>query len=230
MGVILEQSILCNTLCDNFLCFLNHNNHITKQLEKIFESRFLFTNNNNIFNFELNRHESDKTETITFRLKSSLINELKNEANSENITANSLVTKIISNHLQWERYERKVGLLPMTKPFLNEILQKLSEGDVIEIAKTIEKRQFLGIMSFIMDIKNVQDFIKILRSWLTVSWMQHTIDNKSDGNAIFKIQHDLGIKWSIYIKTLISELYLDIFKERIEISWSENNIFISFKK
>lgn len=178
----------------------------------------------------MNRDESNKTETITFRLKSSLINELKNEADSENITVNSLVTKIISNHLQWERYERKVGLLPMTKPFLNEVLQKLSEGDVVEIAKTIEKGHFLGIMSFIKDIKNVQDFIMILRSWLTVSWMQHTIDNKSDGNVIFKIQHDLGSKWSVYIKTLISELYLDIFKERLEINLSENNIFIFFKK
>lgn len=178
----------------------------------------------------MNRDESNKTETITFRLKSSLINELKNEADSENITVNSLVTKIISNHLQWERYERKVGLLPMTKPFLNEILQKLSEGDVVEIAKTIEKGHLLGIMSFIKDIKNVQDFIMILRSWLTVSWMQHTIDNKSDGKVIFKIQHDLGSKWSVYIKTLISELYLDIFKEILEINLSENNIFLFFKK
>lgn len=195
-----------------------------------YESRFLFNTDNNIGNLAMNRDESNKTETITFRLKSSLINELKNEADSENITINSLVTKIISNHLQWERYERKVGLLPMTKPFLNEILQKLSEGDVVEIAKTIEKGHFLGIMSFIKDIKNVQDFIMILRSWLTVSWMQHTIDNKSDGNVIFKIQHDLGSKWSVYIKTLISEIYLDIFKEILEINLSENNVFIFFKK
>ncbi|MDX1372294.1 MAG: hypothetical protein R3321_07475, partial [Nitrososphaeraceae archaeon] len=60
------------------------------------------------------KSDSQKSETITFRLKSNVIKDLKNESKLENITLNSLVQKILLNHLQWERYERKAGLLPMT--------------------------------------------------------------------------------------------------------------------
>ena len=62
-----------------------------------------------------------KTETIAFRLSSALIDELRRDAELEKVSLNAFVTKIFSNHIQWERYERKVGLLPMTKPFLKEV-------------------------------------------------------------------------------------------------------------
>ena len=160
----------------------------------------------------------DKTETITFRLKSSIINDLKNDAKIENIPLNSLVQKILLNHLQWERYERKAGLLPITKPFLKEMLKNLDERDIIEISHTIEKEHIIGIMKYIRDIRSTEEFIDILRSWLTVSWMQHTIEVKPDGTYLFIIQHDLGIKWSIYVRGLISELFLDVFKKNIKIN------------
>ena len=62
-----------------------------------------------------------KTETVTFRLQSFLIDELRMDAELEGISLNDYVAKIFSNHIQWERYERKVGLLPMTEAFLRRI-------------------------------------------------------------------------------------------------------------
>jgi len=54
-----------------------------------------------------------KSKTISFRLDSDLIEEIKNDAEHEKINVNALVSKILSNHILWERYERKLGLLPM---------------------------------------------------------------------------------------------------------------------
>lgn len=172
------------------------------------------------------KSDSQKTETITFRLKSNIIKDLKNESKLENITLNSLVQKILLNHLQWERYERKAGLLPMTKPFLIEMLKRLDENDIIQISQNIEKEHFRGIMTFINDVQSIENFIEVLRSWLTVSWMQHTIEVKNDGTFSFRIQHDLGIKWSLYIKGVISELFEDLFKKKIKISMNETTLSI----
>ncbi|MFB5599769.1 MAG: hypothetical protein ACE5SW_06020 [Nitrososphaeraceae archaeon] len=172
------------------------------------------------------KRDSEKTETITFRLKSYIIKDLKNESKMESITLNSLIQKILLNHLQWERYERKAGLLPMTKPFLIEMLKRIDEKDIIEIAHTIEKEHFRGIMTFIHDVQSIENFIDVLRSWLTVSWMQHTIEVKGDGTFSFRIQHDLGIKWSLYIQGIISELFVDIFKKNIKIVTNETTLSI----
>lgn len=43
--------------------------------------------------------------------------------------------------------------------------------------------------------------------------MQHNIQNKN-GIYSFNIHHDLGIKWSLYVKRLVSELSVDILEKR----------------
>lgn len=156
-----------------------------------------------------------RTETVTFRLPLTLIDELRRDADTEDLSLNSLVTRIFSNHIQWERYERKVGLLPMTESFLKEVLNQLTEEQVVNLAQKIEKQKFKDILMFMKDSHNIDDFIEILRSWLSVSWMQHSIEVRN-GTYHFKIQHNLGRKWSLYIKTLVSEISQDILGKRVE--------------
>jgi hypothetical protein len=105
-----------------------------------------------------------------------LIEELRNDSELEEVSLNSFVTRIFSNHIQWERYERKVGLLPMTKPFLKEVLNQMTEEQVIGLAHKIEKDSFKSILRFMNENIELEDFLRFLRTWLTASWMQHNIE------------------------------------------------------
>ena len=169
------------------------------------------------------------TETITFRLPSNLIDGLRKEAESDRISLNSLVTKIFANHIQWEKYERKVGLLPMTRTFLKEVVNQLSEEQIASMAQRTEKETFKNILTFMRESHSIEDFIFILRTWLNVSWMQHNIEQK-DGYYRFHIQHDLGIKWSIYVKILVSELSEDILNRRVQVKISASTISLVFQQ
>ena len=140
---------------------------------------------------------------------------------------NALVTRIFSNHVEWERYERKVGLLPMTKPFLKEVLNQMTDGQVINLAYKIEKESFKGILRFMKENIELDDFLRFLRTWLTASWMQHNIVIKNDSYR-FNIQHDLGIKWSLYVKTLVSELCQDVLGRAVDIKINDNLISLVF--
>ncbi|AIF85536.1 hypothetical protein NTE_03508 [Candidatus Nitrososphaera evergladensis SR1] len=157
-----------------------------------------------------------KTETITFRLPTVLIDELRMDADLEGVTLNSYVARIFVNHVQWERYERKVGLLPMTEAFLGEALIRLSDEQIVNLAQKIEKQRFKRILAFMNDSPNIDDFVEIMRTWLTVSWIQQNIEFR-DGKYYFKIQHNLGSKWSLYVKTLISELSQDVLGKQTDI-------------
>jgi hypothetical protein len=90
----------------------------------------------------LQAEPSEKTETITFRLPISIIKGLKRDAQFEGISANTLAIKIFSNHLLWEKYERKVGLLPMTKSFLENVIDKMTDQEIMNLAEKIEKETF----------------------------------------------------------------------------------------
>jgi hypothetical protein len=169
----------------------------------------------------------DKTKTVSVRLSTSLIDELKQEAKIEKINFNSLVSKILGNHVLWEKYERKVGLLPMTKPFVKYAVEKLTEKEIIHLAEVIEKDTFSDILHFMKGEYTVEDFVEILRTWLNVAWMQHNIEKKNN-NFIFKIQHDLGKNWSLYVKTLATELFHDILEKKLEVKLTKTTIKLVF--
>ena len=170
-----------------------------------------------------------KTETVTFRLPSSLVDELRMDAELESISLNNYVAKIFSNHIQWERYERKVGLLPMTEAFLREVLSQLIDEQIVNLAQRLEKQKFTNILAFMKNSHDVEDFVEVIRAWLTVSWMQQSIEVR-DGKYHFKIQHSLGTKWSLYVKTLISELSYDILGRKSDIRILGDTLSFVFTK
>ena len=166
---------------------------------------------------------------MTFRLPSSLIDELRMDAELEGISLNNYVAKIFSNHVQWERYERKVGLLPMTEAFLREVLNQLTDEQIVNLAQRLEKQKFTNILAFMKNSHDVEDFVEVMRAWLTVSWMQQSIEVR-DGKYYFKIQHSLGSKWSLYVKTLVSELSYDILGRKSEILIVGDTLSFVFSK
>lgn len=170
-----------------------------------------------------------KTQTITFRLSSSIIEDLKEDAEIEKINLNQLISKILSYHVLWEKYERKVGLLPVTKPFVKDAVNRLDEKEIIHLAQRIEKDTSRDIFNSIKIEYTVEDFIEILRAWLNVAWMQHYI-KKGKNCYHFRIQHDLGKKWSLYIKTLVVGLFEDILNKKLEAKITKNTISFVFPR
>ena len=172
-------------------------------------------------------NKTKKSKTITFRLDSSLIEEIKKDAEFERINVNALVSKILSNHILWEKYERKVGLLPMTKPFVKYVINKMEDDEIIHLAEEIEHDTSTDIFNFMKTDYTVDDFLEILRTWLSVAWMQHDVI-KGDKKYTFKIKHDLGSKWSLYVKTFVTKLFNDILKKNPEIKTTKNTITLIF--
>jgi hypothetical protein len=159
-----------------------------------------------------------------------MIEELRKDSELADVSLNSFVTRIFLNHIHWERYERKVGLLPMTNPFLKEVLNQMNEDQVISLAHKIEKDSFKNILNFVNENIELEDFLRFLRTWLTASWMQYNIEIKNGSYCHFEIQHDLGIKWSLYVKTLVSELCHDVLEITVDINIDENLISLIFKE
>jgi hypothetical protein len=174
-----------------------------------------------------NSDKKGKTETITFRLSSSMLEELRGDAEMEGVSLNSYAARIFSNHVQWEKYERKVGLLPMTEAFLKEVLAQLSDEQVVNLAQKLEKQKFKNIVAFMKDSPDVAEFVEIMRTWLNVSWMQQSAEVR-DGHYRFKIQHSLGSKWSLYVKTLVAELAQDVLGKKVSVKVTGETIMFSF--
>jgi hypothetical protein len=60
------------------------------------------------------------------------------------------------------KYERRVRLLHMTRTFLREVINQLSEEQIVNLAQRIEKETFKNILTFIKESHSIEDFIDIL--------------------------------------------------------------------
>src|SRR5215203_6726032 len=77
-----------------------------------------------------NKYQSKKSRSITFRLDSKVIDELQTEANNREVSLNVLVNQILKRYAEWDRYENKIGMIPVPRVILSNLIDK-----AISIAK-----------------------------------------------------------------------------------------------
>jgi hypothetical protein len=167
-----------------------------------------------------------KSESVTFRIESKALEKLRHEAEQKDISANTLVNKLIKDHLNWHSTAAKAGFISMRRPFISKIIKYLPEQEIISLAEYANKDSLL-LMRNDYSIKSALD---LLESWIKISEYPYRHDETSNGNNkhSYVIQHDMGIKVSIYFATLLQFLFEELgHYERIEFERTENSLAFS---
>jgi hypothetical protein len=82
-----------------------------------------------------NTYQSKKSRSVTFRLDSKVIDELQTEADKREISLNVLVNQVLKRYAEWERYENKIGMMPVPRMILSNLIDK-----AISIARAAESK------------------------------------------------------------------------------------------
>ena len=151
------------------------------------------------------QQKKESTRSITYRLPESLINELDSEAKQKKISQNVLVKQILERYIQWDRFADKIGMVPVPKEILESLGEDLDGKDIDEIINVV----FPMIKNNVMYIKGGYDLekcIETLEDYMRASGMNS--DHRIDGELhTFIIQHDLGMKWSVFTEQLLTQIF-----------------------
>jgi hypothetical protein len=169
-----------------------------------------------------------KSESVTFRIDSKVLKNLRHEAEQKDISTNTLVNQIIKDHLNWHSNAAKAGFISVRRPFVSKVIKHLPEQEIISlaeyVAKTINKDSIL-LMKNEYTIKSALDF---LESWIKISDYpyRHEETNNGQNKHSYVIQHDMGMKVSLYLATLCQFLFDELGqnKRRIEFDKTENTL------
>lgn len=74
---------------------------------------------------------------ISSRIDTKTYDLLVKDAESEGISINSLINKIIKRHLMWDRFAEEMGLIPLTKRTLKKIFRSMDEETIKKIAQEV---------------------------------------------------------------------------------------------
>ncbi len=170
-----------------------------------------------------------KTETMSFRLDSSVLEKMRHEADSQGVSLNVMANKIFSRYIEWGMFESKVGMVPVAKPIISALFQKLSKDEVIEMANKIGQSTVSDIATFMKGEMDVDSFVSWFETRMNMSAfeMNHTVNN---GIHSYVIKHDLGYNWSLYHKTVLELIFSDVLEKRIDLEINEMMMKLRFEK
>jgi hypothetical protein len=180
--------------------------------------------------------QSKKTRSVTFRLDSSVIDELQAEADNREISLNVLVNQILKRYSEWDRFENKIGMMPVPKVILSSLIDKAISVAKSSGIKDIDKYRdeiikqaaqlAFGLMKdsvlFMKKQYNLWVVLSVLEEYMKVSGIK--ADHKIEGSRkhVFIIQHELGENWSLFTKELLALIFQNLANVRAEISTTSN--------
>ncbi|HSB50635.1 MAG TPA: hypothetical protein VLC72_04830 [Nitrosopumilaceae archaeon] len=156
--------------------------------------------------------KKEKTRSITYRLPEKIVEELETEAMNKKISQNVLVNQILEKYISWDRFSDKIGIIPVPKTILEALGVDMEGKDIDEIINVIKPIIKDNVM-FIKGDYDLKRCIETLEDYMKASGMKS--DHRIEGHLHhFIIQHELGMKWSVFTEQLLKEIFHDFVPDK----------------
>jgi len=142
----------------------------------------------------------EKTVNLTIRVKKEILDNLRQYASSRETTLNSAVNQMLSQVLDWDILAAKAGWVPIPKNALVNILDKIDEKTILELAETNGKTIPNDFMLAMKGRQSIEDLLEINKNRAFSAGFSYSEIIENNYLKII-IQHDMGIKWSKYFST-----------------------------
>lgn len=170
-----------------------------------------------------------KTSTMTFRIDDDILHKLRSESEHRETSLNTFVNHIFKRYVEWDMYEAKVGMVPISKPIIIELFGKLTKDQVVDMANRIGKNVVRDTALFMQGDIGLDSFISWFEARMRASSVEinHNIKNNIH---TFIIKHDLGENWSIYHCTVLDLIFTEVMEKKVEFEYNVSMISFKFKE
>jgi hypothetical protein len=141
----------------------------------------------------------------TVRLPVDLVDAIEREAKDEGITFNSVVNKIVAKFADFDRFAEKLEFVSLPRETLATIVQAMDEKTLETVARALGERVPRAMILFRHNKQGISAFLLYLSE---LSRYQHVGElemSVRDGSIVVIFYHDMGRKWSIFLKGYVSQ-------------------------
>jgi hypothetical protein len=155
-----------------------------------------------------------------------------------------IIDNLIDNHelkaillleegLNWHSNAAKAGFIAVRRSLLTKIINNLSEKEIVSLAEHVAKATNKDSILLLKREYTIKSALDLIETWIKISGYpyrhEETTNNNGQSRHLYVIQHDMGIKWSVYLANLYQFLFDELGenKKRIEFDKTEN--MLAFK-
>jgi hypothetical protein len=171
---------------------------------------------------------SSKTTTMTFRIDSEVIRKINDEASHGAVSINALVNQILRRYVEWDMYEHKAGMVPISKLVVSELFERLTKEEIIVLSRDVAKNAVYSTALFMKGKADTGSFLEwFLSRMKTCSEISN--NKRDDGSQTYVLKHDLGENWSLYHKTVLESIFSDFLHDTIQISMTDSTLILTLE-
>jgi len=175
------------------------------------------------------KRKSEGTESITFRIGKSILDELRQDADHKLKSVNTLVNQIIKSYITWHKPARKSGFGYFDNVLVSYIINILSDEQIIQVAEQYCKQRLKDIAFMLYSENTFLSFINGILCWIETSGFSYKYNNVDDAHTLI-IKFDMGRNWSLYFKTYM-QLVLEYYKIKdAQCEMTDNTVIIKIKR
>ena len=93
---------------------------------------------------------------MTFRVDEHMLNLLRKESERRDISLNILVNHVLKQYVEWDMYASKAGMVPVAKPVVSALFDKLTPQETIELASKVGQSATRDIALFMKSKMDLQ--------------------------------------------------------------------------
>ena len=174
-----------------------------------------------------------KTILRTIRLTEEIDNMLERDAEEQNLSANALISKIMTRYVEWDRAVEKTSYIILSSMLFRAIINEVSDQKLEEIGRNYisEAVKELAMVEF-----GKTDFDTLLKTFFLISKYDTGMrvsapspsDGKADSRCTLTIYHDFGLKGSIVFKGFFDDLVRNELGKQVTIGVTDDVITVSF--
>jgi hypothetical protein len=179
-----------------------------------------------------------KSRSITFRLDTNVLEELQREADEGEFSLNILVNHVLRRYVEWDRYEKKLRMIPVPMTLLSKLIDDIMKRAADEritdlnfhrdkIIKNAAETAFNVIKDSVLFMKkkyNLWTVLEVLQEYMKVSGIMSDHRIEPGRRHVFIIQHDLGENWSLFAKELLYKIFAELAEVRAEINMTPKTV------
>jgi hypothetical protein len=171
-----------------------------------------------------------KSESVSFRFDYEVLKSLRHEAKQKDISTNTLVNQIIKEHQHWHANAPKAGFIAVRRGLIMDLLNHLSEQEIISVAEHVSKTTTKDSIMFIEKEYTMKAALLFLETWIKISGYgyRHEEINDDQHKHMYLIQHDMGIKWSTYLASLYQALFDGLNKNKPKLEFEKTESTLAF--
>lgn len=176
--------------------------------------------------------EKDKHKSTlkTVRIPESLARYLEKEAADEGMTVNGLVNSVLGKYADWDKKAKELGFLQVHASLFTSLVDEVDEETLARIGREILFPIWKEMADFLFQDSSPDKILEVLclRSRLHPAGLGTKV-TREDGKYAIISHHELGLKWSIVLKSALQELVRKSFLVEPQVSAGESVVTVRFK-